>query len=167
MYKILNVQASLFKSVAREIQFRKAKKLSRTDAAYIAGLMDADGCIQTGTKSPFYVRAKVTNNCLPVLHWLQQVTGVGQIVIIRNRAKPTHRMTYDWLVNSIGATEVLRQVVPFLKIKRGNAEAAIILQRMVKHKGRNWTDPVTDVEREERRKLAAIINDRTYGTVLN
>jgi hypothetical protein len=102
-----------------------------------------------------------------VLHWLQQVTGVGQIVIIRNRAKPTHRMTYDWLVNSIGATEVLRQVVPFLKIKRGNAEAAIILQRMVKHKGRNWTDPVTDVEREERRKLAAIINDRTYGTVLN
>ena len=112
------------------------KVLSEVQRAYIAGLIDADGAIMaliehhTEKKFKFRVRieVKLSQKEPFILNWLKDELGIGNVK--RNRT------TSDWLTrDQKEVAGVLTQLLPFLKIKKQQAQIALeILSISVKVK---------------------------------
>lgn len=105
--------------------------------AYVAGVIDSDGYIginRTGSThtlrvkrhwSPrFQVEVVVTNTCKEVLEWL--ASEFGGSIMLRKAVKPHHKATYRWKVGDLLASQLVEQVLPYLRIKPRQAE--ILLQ---------------------------------------
>lgn len=107
-----------------------------TDVAYLAGLIDADGCISiskmkrnlgvNGLKSPRYVvTVNIVNTSKELMEWLVETFG-GRYKC-RRRAAENHKATYDWWFNNSKSLRILVLVEPFLKIKKDRAKVCIDL----------------------------------------
>lgn len=103
--------------------------MTREDAAYLAGLLDGEGCIQARASQHGWVRPNVEvcmTNSAP-LRWARAVTGVGYIYAQKER-RQNRRQPWKWIIsNPRDAASVLRQVVPFMKVKRAESMAFIML----------------------------------------
>lgn len=100
------------------------------EKAYIAGLFDADGSIMIASSrrkwaSPYRVSLALTNRDLRLLTDLKTIYG-GSINSIKP-AKPWHSACYHWFIGSKKAVNVLREIYPFLRIKRAQADLALEL----------------------------------------
>lgn len=89
---------------------------------YIAGLIDADGCLEiskqsstsklTGkTKHYFYAKAIISNNNLEVLEMIQKYFGCGRIYIAGDRC-------YNLVFHNTECRKVLDDIGGLLFIKR-------------------------------------------------
>ncbi len=102
--------------------------------AYIAGLVDGEGCITLSRryKSPhrintWMVQVDVSNTNLDVLYWLQKELGIGRVVL-RPRLKAAHKQCGKWYVQTGAAAELLQALSPWLRIKKAQAQLAIAFQ---------------------------------------
>lgn len=109
--------------------------LSAPQAAYLAGLLDGEGTItvsrqtnQKGMLGGFAYRpyVAVSNTDLRLLEWCQRTTGFGH-VRKSSRPKAGHKQGYAWEVWSQKAGQLLRAVLPYLVIKRGQSELLLSL----------------------------------------
>jgi len=108
--------------------------MKRTDLAYIAGLFDGEGNIGIVKRKchyhatvPIYhlqVRLTLVQEYLP--HWLQM--AFGGYVSFRKRPNSKHRDIYTWQIGYGQATDFLKAILPFLKLKKPQAELAIEFQ---------------------------------------
>lgn len=121
------------------------KILSETDKAYIAGLVDGEGCIRIErckkkeSIHPYNFRllVAVTNTNLNVLLWLKEITGVGNIhnhTRSDEKANPKWKQGYVYHISSIRARDLLTAILPFLKIKKEIAEIGLQFPADVSHK---------------------------------
>jgi hypothetical protein len=101
------------------------------ELAYLAGVIDGEGNIAIGLrsrgakgeKSPIYWGyLKVSNTDRRLLEWCANVTGVGTIHK-EGRKRGRRRQLYIWHVSSTPSEQILRDVYPYLVIKREQAEA--------------------------------------------
>lgn len=102
-------------------------KLSIQNAAYIAGLLDADGSFtirarirpSRGMKSPHAdVAINLTNADDEVLRWVQDVVNAGGVYCHRKEG-PRNRAIFRWqLTGLVAPYALMAQIAPFLKIKR-------------------------------------------------
>ena len=107
-------------------------KLSKTDAAYLAGFIDGEGCVAISRKTDPTMRAgygyrlylAASNTNRPIIDYVRRITGVGFIYNM-NRPSKRHKQAYSWQVWSQQARGVLEQILPFLRIKRKRALIAI------------------------------------------
>jgi hypothetical protein len=106
------------------IHGRQPKELSATDAAYIAGLMDGEGCIMLLWRKGIKTRVNVSNTHRPVLEWLVETTGIGGIVR-QTRSSSKHSPSWYWQVNGDASESIVRQISPYLHIK--SQQAALLL----------------------------------------
>lgn len=119
--------------------------MKKTDLAYIAGLFDGEGCIGIylnqskrtvgGRKLSHYRLACVvalTDEFL--IHLLQMHFG-GEFYTCKKR-KDTYRIAYRWSVYSKRALAFLEAVLPYLRIKKPQAEIAIEFQKTMRHRGK-------------------------------
>lgn len=148
----------------------ECKALSPTDAAYMAGLLDGEGCF-----TAFITRkrdGKARNYCehwqtiyfIQILvvkeqpiRWLKDVTGLGY-VFQRKRQEQNWQDLCGWRVSSEPACEVIKQIMPYLQIKHRQAEIFLELRRRVLaiknyRKGRGKGSPMPKEEWLERQKL--------------
>lgn len=105
-----------------------------TDLAYLAGVIDCDGCVSTGVskwRGRTYYAAKVTiagtrrqPHDLAVEIWGGSVSGYDP-------PNPRHRRQYQWNRSGSHAAKVLADVLPYLRIKKRHAELALDLQERV------------------------------------
>lgn len=111
----------------------EAKKLSVTDAAYIAGFIDGEGSIMVYLREKGVAGTKISisNTKRDVLDWICEVVGVGH-VIAHQRANKKHATSHFWLCTGDSALTVLEQIRPYLKIKQAQADLAIETQRQLK-----------------------------------
>lgn len=129
----------------------RAKEMSLTQCAYLAGMIDADGSmgIYGSSKSKLRNRLRMTvaNTHEVMLDWLVLVTGVGA-VIPRPSQGSTFKQQFDWVVTGESATSVLEQSLPYMIVKRDRALVAIEYQEGLK-------DPVhrADVAWRERYRV--------------
>ena len=102
------------------------KGLSKVERAYLAGLIDADGAIMAiiephrEKRFRFRVRliVKLTQKRPDILQWIKQETQLGRV--------RTNRTTFDWLIRDQNEIRVLlKSLLPFLRIKRKQAEIAL------------------------------------------
>lgn len=125
---------------ARRIMGRNhCAELSQVDAAYMAGFFDGEGCVVMGRRpSGGYTLTISVNQSVKsadVLYWMQQTTGVGSNVVRHREPDSTHAAAMRWQLNSDAAEELLRQMLPHLKVKKPQAELAIAFQERRRNEG--------------------------------
>jgi len=102
------------------------KILSEANRAYLAGLIDGDGaimaCIEKHDEKKFGFRVrlylKISQNDKKILNWCQSITQLGGIRI--------NRTEYEWRIRDQKTVKsLLLKLLPYLKVKRKQAELAI------------------------------------------
>jgi len=100
------------------------------DLKYAAGFFDGEGCIQIATpkkqKNTYYVYVRVNNTNLNALEFMRRLFGGS--VFAQPRTNLAWSPTWGWVVCSRKAEAFLRAVLPYLVIKKRQAEKAIELQ---------------------------------------
>lgn len=87
--------------------------------AYIAGFVDADGSIPLRENG--YPSLIVANTNREVLEEMQSWSGVGQ-VHRRQKKRERRKEIFHWEVHGEDAQQILKRVLPFLRIKRNRAK---------------------------------------------
>jgi hypothetical protein len=110
-------------------------KLVETDKAYLAGILDGEGCIGYYNANPdpegtpyCHADINITNTHKGVVDWVQQVTGLG-------RSKPTNKFTvqgrmkaYQWqIAKKQDVREFLEAIDPYLRIKADQSHVLLNL----------------------------------------
>lgn len=121
-----------------------------TEWSYIAGLIDGEGTFYI-TKN-LYPRVSVRNTNEQVLVWIHEVTGVGRICSDGGRGN--HHECFSWTVTTKQLPALIKEVLPYLHIKWGQANAMSDLFGSVEVLGDN-------------RDKAAIEKARVYISWLN
>lgn len=122
--------------------------------AYTAGLFDGEGCIQIRRTEPTRPRdcgkvshrlhATLTNTDGPVLDWMVDTHGGA----LARSGYLRKRQPYRWIVTGPDATAFLERHLPYLRIKRAQAEIAIEFGRLVAANGRRHLTPEVLAARE-------------------
>lgn len=102
-------------------------------AAYIAGLIDGEGCIKITKErrkkahwSDTYTYAvTVCNSNLEILQWLRQVTGFGRISPKSQKKDRNWKQTYDWELLHGEIPIFLNRISKYLRVKLTQAELVL------------------------------------------
>ena len=119
-------------------RYRQTKALTRTDAAYIAGLIDGEGTVTLGRKHKNDHRqlsVSISSNERPMLEFVLNATGIGWITNKRKNAEH-HAASFNWTTHNRQALDLLRQVTPHLQSYK-KRRAQLILDRYLKVTPRN------------------------------
>lgn len=109
-------------------------KISSEDLAYIAGLVDGEGCIgftQVGQYKTWAVRVTITNTNLSILEWVQSIFG-GRIQSFHG--KKEWKVGYHLDIRWDSAVAFLEAIEPWLRIKKEQAWVAFGWD-IVRHRG--------------------------------
>lgn len=102
-----------------------AVPMDKYEVAWLAGLFDGEGCISWPRRELLHsVRLDIPQTNLELLEKVQAVTGTGKITA-RKRAKAQHSQAWTWSCYGQNARSVLRQILPWLIVKRAAAEVAL------------------------------------------
>lgn len=142
--------------------------LSVTAAAYVAGVLDGEGSISLSVKRRDLPHARnpmvrVANTNLDLLEHLVALTGNGAIYERRSTGV-AHRRCLDWMLTANQIRFVLPQVLPFLVIKRRQAE--LVLEYLGLIEGRRG---IPESLRDRAKAIIAEIhdlNERGNGSLL-
>ncbi len=117
----------------------------KTDYAYMAGLVDGEGCItiQKIDSPKYYTRRHSPQYQLKIsidmtsLDCLEKAQGVfGGKITSRDRDGTNYRI-YHWYLFSKNASNVCKKLLPYLREKKQQAICAIDFQKILKsHSGR-------------------------------
>jgi len=137
-----------------------------TQTAYLAGVIDSDGCIAVSKmhegmksysnfryKNPRYVLTlNITNTSEELMEWLLREFGGN--CKARRKEKAHHKITYGWHYNNGKAAEILKLVEPYLIVRKKQAQLAIDLISGWKTEfGRGALLKPDEVERREKAYL--------------
>ncbi len=108
------------------------KALSVEDAAYIAGIMDGEGSIvsrwvMSRGRPTVQSRVIVGTTSRALASYLLETVGAGWIRERLRPSKPTWKPIYWWETSSWGGALLLKQLLPYLKVKRELASLYIEL----------------------------------------
>ncbi len=139
---------------------------SEVEKAYLAGLIDGEGSIgidaHGGLRVPS-VRITITNSCIDVL---EEMAGLwGGAVTTRRRRVFNWKETADLRIGAKTAVDILKEIQPYLKIKRGQCQVALDFGKTVnprKHRTKRLSPDVVQ-HREELRQIMLELNQRGYA----
>lgn len=139
------------------------KQTKATKLAYLAGFIDGEGCIMISKRNPrmdkngkdrinvsYSVLLTIAQRDGAIMDWL--VGNYGGSVQWKDRENPT----YNWIITHKKASIVLKEVLPFLKYKKHQAELALKLQGRLKKTLRGQDGkamPLADNEIKIREKI--------------
>ncbi len=108
------------------------------DLAYLSGIFDGEGCIgiyrdltrRKATKKPQtsyrYLRVSVSNTHAGTVNtFLEEWGGFS---VRKRRRGANHKICFEWWVTGLSALVFLRDVQPYLRIKKEEAQIAIRFQ---------------------------------------
>ncbi len=93
---------------------------------YLAGIVDGEGCLtsnKTSQNGRFRPRFTVTSTFQPLIAWCKMLWG-GKYYVThpKNTKKKT---SYTWIVHTNQAIELIKCLLPYLKIKKREAKVFI------------------------------------------
>jgi hypothetical protein len=114
--------------------------LSLTEKAYLAGILDGEGSIGVykrfvGKKkgASYSLRVMVGNTDVSLIRWLQRLGGS---IYEQKPKKSNWSVCYTWTVWANQAAAILEEVLPYMLVKREQAERALFFQSRKSHTGR-------------------------------
>lgn len=107
-------------------------QVSDTDWSYLAGFIDGEGCISvfsSGKKGRYYPRLSIAQADQVQLYELYELFGVGRLSFRRKtKANKATGTGITWNVrNHVQLKWVLEGVMPYLRLKRRQAELALLI----------------------------------------
>lgn len=100
--------------------------MSGQDIAYLAGIVDSEGCISLLVKPrtrQIQLRLQVANTSTELIDWLH--SGFQGKVYEHKMHSTYHRQRYDWVVIGKEAKELIKIILPFLIVKKKQATLAL------------------------------------------
>jgi|SRR6185295_1982803 len=128
------------------------------DIAYLAGLIDGEGCILIGKSkadaSPcgfnYRVIVEITMCEFPTMEYVHSVFCTRNMGI---RILPSGKTAYKVLWTNAYAVKILNLILPYLKGKREQALVALEFQKIVPGRGREYTPAFLSKAEELRTKI--------------
>lgn len=110
--------------------------LTETDKAYLAGYLDADGCIsadctENETHSPIRVQCRISGRNKPLLEELEFLYGgsiTQKLKILEDKRVTSH---WEWKGGMKATILLLEDVVPYLRLKKRRGELALEYMRTI------------------------------------
>jgi len=112
--------------------------MTPTESAYVGGIIDGEGCIEfkwtdrirknrkgTPTYHTLIVRMEVPQVDKRLIDYLMEITKEGTRDIKRYPKNPTYQDQHRWRVGYHGVYRVLKQVYPYLIVKKQKAKLVI------------------------------------------
>lgn len=122
----------------------------------MAGLVDGEGTIMLYRRRQYAsLRLVVSNTNAAVLDWCADTTGVGDVQW-KSRGNERHRPAGMWSANSDAAEGLIGQMLPYLVIKREQAELALDFRQRI----RNPSDKSDPTWQQEYRLRMCAMNAR-------
>lgn len=143
-------------------------KMSSSTKAYIAGIVDGEGCIGIYRMAGKRNRKEAARLCLrlivgsttkPLLDWLQLMTGIGTVTIHGpgdNRRKPS----WDWQVRGRQAVELLFQLASYVIVKERQIHIACEFMNTMGPVGRHELSERTVIARKKVANAMRLANQR-------
>lgn len=110
-----------------------------TEAAYLAGIIDGEGSVSIirykvthGRGQLFSARVSISMQDEGVLRWLHELTGLGNL---RFQQRGVKNPIWQWQLTTRHAADLLKLALPFLRVKRTQAEKVIEFAAGVKPQG--------------------------------
>ena len=132
---------------------RRVKILSEVEAAYIAGMIDGDGCLYIGpqknSSDSYRIVVKVTCKEKLILDWLYEHTGVGNVYVHKAYSPHQHDATYyEYRITSHkDVVDLVERIYPYTVTKKRRCE---LMYHLGKHMQNRLSGRLTDKEREWR-----------------
>ena len=149
--------------------------MQETDKAYLAGLLDGEGCIRIASAYHTNVKKRVSPSVLLSTkkrnYWVQVLLGNSDVNVLKDiqeqwggnlslrssmrRGKPFGNMTW----NKQKAVELLRHLKPYLRIKAIECQVALEFVSLLnppEHRGRRLTDEDLAIREAYKQKLSAL-----------
>jgi len=108
---------------------------STEDVIYTAGLLDGESTITANNRlgiptkrQAVHFRILLSNTFLAITEWLQKTWG-GKVYNVK-QAKAVYKPMRVWYISAKEAANVLSQVLPYLKIKKRQAELVLELSKL-------------------------------------
>ena len=113
----------------------KGLEISETDKAYLAGLIDGDGCIKIhkrkhGGYYHYGLEVDVSSDSFELLDGLRSLTGIGSIWSGMSGSF-TRKVRHRWIVCSLEAAKLLEQLLPYFRLKHQEAELGVAFQHCI------------------------------------
>lgn len=132
---------------------------------YLAGLLDGEGSViatkTRGTGShndSIAMRVVITNTDLPLMEWL--ITEVGGTFMAKQVGKAHHKQAYSWNLGGQNAAQFLVAVMPYLHIKKAQAQAGLRIAETVGARNRRLSPEIMEI-REEAYAEIRLLNSGT------
>lgn len=114
--------------------------VNRDDLIYTAGIMDGEGCIfiarhsdtESATGWYYELRIQVGMTDIIIPQWLKQT--FGGYIHSRNDGNPRHKTMWIWAISCQKARNLLEAILPYMKVKRHQAQLGIEFQQMKANK---------------------------------
>ncbi len=120
-------------------------KLTMTQAAYIAGFLDGEGSIILYRReTSISMRVVFSNTKINALEWIKKSIGVG-VIITHRHENPRHSDSSHLQLQADAAESLLSQILPYLIIKKEQAEIAIDFHKKLRDP-KQKSDPSWQVE---------------------
>ena len=106
---------------------------------YAAGFMDGEGCINVSMcRTSVFIRVLIVNTNIEVLELFKERWG-GSIQTNKQQ-KDNWKISYTWRVSHQSCLDFLKDIYPFLIVKKQQAEASFLFFSNCPGKGKRWTD---------------------------
>jgi len=143
--------------------YKQIHSLRKTDAAYIAGLIDGEGTVTLSRKHKNENRqlcVSISSTELELVDFVSSVTGVGKITN-KQASKSHHTHSYAYAVYNRQALGLLEQTMPYLKSYK-RKRAALILKEYLAVTPRNgkYTTEILAKKKEFEQTVLAIKANR-------
>lgn len=99
---------------------------NKENLIYLAGLMDGEGCIccinpsAEPNKCKLVLEIAITHQ--PTLQWVKLLFGGN---VYKNVRSPRQNNLWRWRLNAVEAVALLKEIIPYLKIKKEEAIEAV------------------------------------------
>jgi len=131
--------------------------MNRETVIYLAGFIDADGCISIGRhkaqkrKYPSYQPKLQVGSTSPEVLDLCRTTFGGNVW--PDTSKHGNKAFYQWVIYGQQMRKALLALMPFLKLKKRQAEIALELHRRIEEYPKRIGHALSADEAHEREKL--------------
>jgi len=125
--------------------------------AYLAGVIDSDGCISINkSKNRYHLQILVNSPDGRILDWCYGVFGGNRYFIKSSEYQENRMDVWRWEITCGKAAELCKKLIPFLRYKKQQAEVGYRFNCLIKRQNKNlpyrW-ERLTEKELEQREEL--------------
>lgn len=125
------------------------QKHTQEQLAYLAGIIDGEGCFYTGrikqgrygSGYQYHTVIKIDNTSEELIEWLKATFGGGREYVWHKLKNPNWKPIYVWYASGKMLEYICKSIYPYLIIKKKQCELMLQFRATVKNRGSKVVEP--------------------------